>query len=271
MRRIIAAAMLLCATNAVAEPPQTPSIVVEGTRFVVKLPDGRVLDSTQLIGAALTIATASGALKIRIDGVEPDRGDANVAAAASSAVLLHNLSYQTPQGDWRELCEPGPDGRRQGFPLAGRARPDGTILPAERGVFELLCTGGAQGKCVRFGYRPFDTGPDGRPMWDLYNSCIRMVRADYSGDGRGTTRDGQQIDLYDSFGIQSKADQQGHEFEAGWSPQGAVCVRHVRVKENASLAALEASAPGLSGRTGVICTEEFARAKGAILYNRSPP
>jgi hypothetical protein len=97
-------------------------------------------------------------------------------------------------------------------------------------------------------------------MWSLYNSCIRMVRADYSGDGRGTTRDGQQIDVYDFFGVQSKADKKGHEFEAGWSPQGAVCVRHVHVKENATLAAIEDSAPRLLGRTGAICTEEFARA-----------
>jgi hypothetical protein len=45
----------------------------------------------------------------------------------------------------------------------------------------------------------------------------------------------------------------------------------VRVKENTSLAALEASGPRLKGRTGAICTEEFARASGAILFVRSPP
>ena len=108
-------------------------------------------------------------------------------------------------------------------------------------------------------------------MWSLYNSCVRLVRADYSGDGKGTTRNGQPIDIYDFLGVQTKANDPGHDFEAGWSPQGAVCVRHVRVNENTSLAALEDATPRLKGQTGAICTEEFTRANGALLFNRSPP
>ena len=52
------------------------------------------------------------------------------------------------------------------------------MAEAEPGVLELTCTGGAQAKCVRFGYRPWETGPDGRPMRGLYNACVRMVRAE---------------------------------------------------------------------------------------------
>jgi hypothetical protein len=98
-----------------------------------------------------------------------------------------------------------------------------------------------------------------------------MVRADYSGDGKGTTRNGQPIDVYDDLGVQAKTDDPTHDFEAGWGSDGAVCVRHVRVEENASLELLENSAPRLRGRTGQVCTEEFARAAGAVLFNRSPP
>ena len=248
------------------------SIDVDGTNFVVSLSDGPVLRSRDLVGATLNIVTGGGgALRVRIDAVEADPGDAARSSAASSEVLLHSFSFQTPEGEWRNLCEPGPDGRRQGFPIAGRAAKDATIAPAEAGVFELTCTGGAQGKCVRFGYRPWEKQPDGGSTWSLYNACVRLVRADYSGDGKGTTRNGQPIDIYDFLGVQKKADDPSHDFEAGWSPQGAVCVRHVRVKENTSLAALEDSAPRLKGRTGAICTEEFARANGALLFNRSPP
>jgi hypothetical protein len=248
------------------------SIDVDGTNFVVSLSDGQVLRSRDLVGATLNIVTGGGgALRLRIDAVEADPGDAARSSAASSEVLLHSFSFQTPEGEWRNLCEPGPDGRRQGFPIAGRAAKDATIAPAEAGVFELTCTGGAQGKCVRFGYRPWEKQPDGASTWSLYNACVRLVRADYSGDGKGTTRNGQPIDIYDFLGVQKKADDPSHDFEAGWSPQGAVCVRHVRVKENTSLAALEDSAPRLKGRTGAICTEEFARANGALLFNRSPP
>jgi hypothetical protein len=58
-------------------------------------------------------------------------------------------------------------------------------------------------------------------------------------------------------------------FEAGWSAEGAVCVHHARVKNNVTLAELEARYPRLKGHTGSVCTEEFARANGAILFNRS--
>jgi hypothetical protein len=253
------------------EPVNVRALHVEGTQFIAAMSDGRVLHSAELVGATLTVASAKGAMKVRIDAVEPDPGDPKRAATQSEAVLLHSFSFLAPDGDWKNLCEAGPDGRRQGFPIPGRAKRDGTIEPAEPGVFELTCTGGAQGKCVRFGYRPWEKRKDGSSTWDAYNSCIRLVRADYSGDGKGTTRNGQPIDIYDALGVQSPGNDPAHDFEAGWSPEGAVCVRHVRVKENASLASLEQATPRLKGRTGKICTEKFARSLGAILFNRSPP
>ena len=79
------------------------------------------------------------------------------------------------------------------------------------------------------------------------------------------------IDIYDVWKIQTAERQDGHDFEAGWSPEGAVCVRHVRVKENVSLEELERLHPRLKARTGAVCTEDFARAHGALLFNRSQP
>ena len=100
---------------------------------------------------------------------------------------------------------------------------------------------------------------------------MRLVRADYAGDGRGTTKNGQPIDIYDRLGVQPPAYDLPYEFEAGFAPDGATCVRHVRVKENATLASVEASAPRLAGRTGAVCDEAEARAEGAILFVRSRP
>ena len=129
----------------------------------------------------------------------------------------------------------------------------------------MTCTGGAQGKCVRFGYLPWAGGD----MRYLYNTCIHMVRADYCGKGEGTTRNGMRIDMYDNRDIQMPDNDPAQEFEAGWSLAGAVCVRHVRVKENTSLDALAKSCPRLSEHLGGNCTEEGARALGATLFNRS--
>jgi len=48
-------------------------------------------------------------------------------------------------------------------------------------------------------------------------------------------------------------------------------VRHARVKENATLAGIAAHSPRLARRVDDVCTEAFARAAGAVLFNRSPP
>ena len=169
-------------------------------------------------------------------------------------------------GSRQALCDAGPDGRRQGFPLAGRARSEGAMEPAEPGVFEIVCTSGARGKCVRFGYLPWISAA----MRNIYDACVRMVRADYCGDGAGTTCDGMRIDLDDDRGIQQSDSNPTQEFEAGWTVAGAVCVRHVRVKENTSLEGLAVSCPRLRDRLGATCTEERARALGATLFVRSP-
>jgi hypothetical protein len=59
--------------------------------------------------------------------------------------------------------------------------------------------------------------------------------------------------------------------EAGWTEQGAARVNHPRVAGNVTLSEIEARWPQLVGKTGAICTEAFARANGAVLFNRSAP
>ena len=108
-------------------------------------------------------------------------------------------------------------------------------------------------------------------LCDVYNACIRMVRADYCGNGTPTTKEGQQIDIYDDHGIEKSANTPTMDFEAGWMPNGAACVRHVRVKENISLESLVAACPRLKDRVGSACNEDMARNLGARLFNRSRP
>jgi hypothetical protein len=190
----------------------------------------------------LTFGDGSGRQRrLRIDSVEPDPRDKD------HEVMLYGLSEQDPEsGEWRNACLPVPDGRRLGFPLAGSFTADGRYEPA-RGKLLITCTGGAEGKCVRFGYKPWGRAAD------------------------GTTRNGQPIDIYDKLGVQPPTYDLPYAFEVGFSPDGATCGRHIRVKENATLASVEASAPRLTGRTSAVCDEAVARAQGAILFVRSPP
>jgi hypothetical protein len=250
---------------AAALPAAAQSVAVDGSQFRVTLADGRVLPQQALPGVVLTFGDGSGTQRrLRIDSIERDARDPH------GEVILYGLSEQDHQsGEWRNACLADPEGRRLGFPLAGRFTADGRYQPLP-GRLLITCTGGAEGKCVRFGYKPWERARDGAPLEAAYNACVRLVRADYAGDGRGTTRNGQPIDIYDSLGVQAAANDLAYEFEAGFDEKGAVCVRHVRVRENATLAGIEGTRQRLAGRTGDICDEAFARASGAILFVRSP-
>ena len=255
MRRpILALLALMCvaATPVLAQP--APRVTVEGTEFVAALADGRVLRSRELVGAVLDARFSGRPVRIRIAAVEPDPED------RTGKVWLHTLESSGADGSWANFCTAGPDGRRQGFPLEGG--PNG---------LELSCTAGAIAKCVRFGYLRWAMAADGASLAPLHAACVRMVRGDYGGADRPWTKNGMNIDVYDDHGVQKPDNLPTEAFEAGWGPAGAVCVHHVRVKENTTLAELEALYPALRGRTGEVCTEAFARAHGAVVFNRSKP
>lgn len=254
------AALLLAVVTAPATAAEITAVEVESTEFKVTMSDGSVLRSPDLIGADLTISVGGEAVPFRIEAVEPD------PSAKRGPVWLHTLSTKAADGSWQNTCDPGPDGRRQAFPLTLRTRTDGTFEPTKASEFVLTCTGGAMGKCVRFGYLPWSSEADRA----LYNACVRMARADYCGNGIGTTRNGMLIDLYDVNGIQKPENNAPEfQFEAGWSPAGAVCVHHTRVPENATLETLARTCPNLAQRLGAQCTEESARSAGGLLFNRS--
>jgi hypothetical protein len=259
------------------------SIAVEGTVLKITLADGRVLASRDLIGASLLVDQGDRLRRVRLDGIERDPEDKRRDVAPADVIWLHSFAVEGPDGAWGPLCEDGPDGRRQAISVAGRfSYADGRFGAGGPGSFQLACTAGAMGKCVRFGYHPWQTRDlpqpvshhDGEPVpshLDLFNACIRMVRADYGGDGTGTTRNGMLIDLYDDYGIQAPDLDHRMTFEAGWTQDGAVCVNHPRVKENISLGEIAARWRRPAGRTGASCTEEAARSLGALLFNRSTP
>jgi hypothetical protein len=242
--------------------PQTAvrTVEVEGTAFRVTLTNGRVLTQDELRGIQLVLGDGSGQQRqIRIDAVERDAKD------PAGEVVLYALSEQDPaSGEWRNLCEPDPEGRRLGFPLAGAFTRGGEHV-ALAGRLLITCTGGAEGKCVRFGYKPWRQGQDGASLAPYYQTCVRLVRADYCGDGVGHTRNGTPIDLFDRIGIQDDEIAPGMTFEAAWGPDGAVCVRHTRLKESIDPAMLVRQCPRLAGRVGEECDETIP----ALLFNRS--
>ena len=145
----------------------------------------------------------------------------------SWAAVLSLVNART--GTWGEFCSMAPDGTVAGFPLAGRWTPDGQHL-RDATSFTITCTSGASGKCVRFGYKPWRM-IGAKSLWDYHQTCVRIVHADYGGDGSPHTRDGTLIDIFDRLGIQRSDRDPDLTFEAAWGPDGAVCVRRTRSAE----------------------------------------
>jgi hypothetical protein len=236
-----------------------PALALEGqirleeTELVLRLGDGRVLRRDGLIGLKLILGTGQQDVEVRIDGFEEDR------TVLRAPLPLYRMSVRQADGSVGDLCHADPSGRRAAF-----AFPDG------KGGFNLTCTSGAEGKCVLFGYRPWETR-EGVPMRDLLQACIHLLRADYGGDDRPSTRNGTLINLYDRFGIQDPGAAAGMEFEAAWGPEGAVCVAHPRISDAITLDQLAERYPRQKGRLGQEgCSEDAMRADPcALIFNQS--
>lgn len=262
-------AIFLRLAPAAARAEKIVSVGVDGTQFSVSLDSGRVLNSEALSGAEFDVALPGGERRrvriasVRRDPVDPD-GD----------VFLHRMQVADPSGAWVELCKPDATGARWAFPLRGQWDGEGRRL-SDRGLM-LTCASDVIGKCVRFGHKPWKTGPDGVALADYHAACVKAVRADYCGD-RATTRNGQLIDIYDARSIQRRDTTRPSEalpFKAAFSPSGALCVAHTRVPENMTLDALAATCPRLAQYLGQArCLEDEAIAGHyglSMIFIRSP-
>jgi hypothetical protein len=248
-------------------PDRIASLEVEGTTFRIQLVSGKVLSGADLVGATLSLTQeGAGLRKVKIESIQPDPLDVD-----HEVLLYHLLAVDSATGETSELCGPNPQGERWGFPLRGQWDQEGQHF-SDAG-YTLTCANGAQGKCVRFGYKPWKTLANGVRLANYHQACVRLIRADYCG-GRGTTRDGMPITFYDAIGISPRTRTgQGMRFEAAWTAAGAACVAHTRVPENVTLAQLGTQCPRLLGHLGDrACSEGLAKSfhEPVLLYNLSP-
>jgi hypothetical protein len=240
---------------------QTPrdagaALAIDGSALVLTLPDGEVLRGTALSGATVHMVYEGRMVSMKLAAITSIPDDPEI--------LRYDFQIPDESGNWSAACEPDAYGERLGFPVA---LPEGH--PGREGAITITCASGAVGKCSLFGYKPWAKGPKGEDLVALHAACVRMVRADYCGDGVAHTKNGTPIDIYDDFGIQkseSGADP-AFAFEAGWTPQGAACVAHTRLSDVATLKQVRTRCPRLAAPPA--CDEVAARAHGAHLFNRS--
>ncbi len=248
----------------VARADGIQSTEIAGTAFRVILKSGRELGPKELVGAVIRLdLEGAGGRAVRIDEVAPDPRDKD------GEVLLYKTSMRDEStGEWGDTCGPDPDGKHLAFPLQGKWDITGHRI-SETGL-TLACTGGALGKCVRLGYKPWKTAKDGTPLLRYHEACVHLIRADYCGNDNATTVTGTPIDTFDVLGIQ-QPEEDGMRFEAAWNEHGAVCVAHPRIPQNVTLEKLALTCPRLAGHLGEqACSEDAAKKSGdAILFNRS--
>lgn len=204
-------------------------------------------------------------LEFRIDKSERDASD------EEGDYLLYTLSARASEGEpWSPYCAPDAEGLRRAIPVRGAWDERGSAIDVPEAV-TIACTNGAIAKCIRLGYKPWKDTPE-RPMRALHQACIRMIRADYCGDGRTHTKDGTNIDVFDSYGVQRRAatDPAIEVFEAAWSADGAVYLNVPRWSDD--VASVVAECPEkLAGHTSkdvaLTSDEVIARYGRALVMN----
>lgn len=210
------------------------NVVLEGTKLSGSLPTGATIRGEGFAGVEMNGILSDGTARVlRIDTVRQSLEDPDF--------FYYTISYLNPSGSRVSVCGHDANGAViQAFPLAGRYdTSEGTDTGGDHindpDHFSIACRGSALAKCAEFGYKPFKekaecASPGNCQMVDLapvHQACVRMIRADYCGDGRSHTYTGTEVDVYDGLGIKSQ-DPVAWDLEAEWTTGGAQCVSHTR-------------------------------------------
>lgn len=98
---------------------------------------------------------------------------------------------------------------------------NGSVI-SNPGKLFAACTDSAPGKAALWGYPPSKNRTE-------FEATIRVIRADYCGNGISYTQEGKVIDFVDhNFTASSN-----RPLEAIWDHHGAICVEHPRLGGNA--------------------------------------
>lgn len=148
-----------------------------------------------------------------------------VQSAAQSDVYFYTVQNETSPNVWESACTDP-----LGNPVDAIAlKKHWNLVTATRenldDAITWACRGAALAKAVEWGYRPWASHA-GTPLEDYHEAAVRMIRADYCGDGVHHTTNGNPIDVADRLGIQ--VSDTTWPVEAKWGPDGAVCLNTPR-------------------------------------------
>jgi hypothetical protein len=225
---------------------------------------GSTLRGAALVGAQLVAEVrdvtvtppATALVTYRISAISAE--DSRYDPTGTGHTFLYSLDQQV-DGGWQPACPADTDGRSVAIPLAAVWNEHGDRVESDT-LFTFGCTTGVIAKCYRWGYRPWVNGFGN--LVPMHQTCTRLARADYCGNGIPHTRNGTQINVWDNLPSPGPIQRHGllpplgMLFEAGWNTEGAVCLSHSRwlLDDALLLAALcpdRLVPPGLLG--GTVC------------------
>lgn len=140
--------------------------------------------------------------------------------------------------------------------------PGGGAKTVDGKNFTFACRSvGAIGKCASIvGYKPWRT-VNGVSLDRHHQACVRLLRADFCGNGQPYTVNGNRVDIYDGIGVQQDTESLWF-FEAEWDTNGARCFSPVNRSRSA--------VPCYQPRTDVSCGQSSHFQGGALLMNKTP-
>jgi hypothetical protein len=167
--------------------------------------------------------------------VEAELGSTVVAdlhiESVSDADVVGQYTYEITVGG-ENVC--GPAGSKA-LILPGRWDYATATYIEDDTKFTVACRGAAIAKCTEWGYKAWDAWTENNgattqpvPLRYFQEACVRMVRADYCGNGVSHTENGTSIEVYDTANLQTETPGNPMPLEAEWSATGASCIKHVR-------------------------------------------
>jgi len=100
-----------------------------------------------------------------------------------------------------------------------------------KGVFSIACLNSPLGRCAELGYNPWKAFKK-TPLAKYHQACVRMLRADYLGNGKSHTKnENDGIAFEDNLGYLKSKISPEMQFEAGWGASGAIQLARVRYKD----------------------------------------
>lgn len=145
-----------------------------------------------------------------------------VQSGLQPSVYFYEVENEVAPGVFEIACLDGAGEPTDAIALRKAWDPDTGARQELGDAITWACRGAALAKAIEWGYIPWDSAA----MEDAHQAAVRMIRADYCGDGTPHTSNGNPIDVSDKWGIQV-ADT-SWDIEAKWGPDGAVCLNTPR-------------------------------------------